>query len=471
MFLSVFDIFKIGVGPSSSHTMGPMTAAARFLSDLRGGREKEPGAGDLAALGCSLHGSLAFTGKGHATDRAVILGFAGFEPHTLDPDRAEELEADIRASGQVTPPGLPPLRFDPEKDLVFDYGPPLPGHANGMILRAFDTAGNLYMEETYYSIGGGFVMTARELAQQDQGGAAALHAEKEEAGFPYPFGSAAEMLAMGRASGKTIAQMKWANEERLTPRAALRDGVDGIWAAMDDCIDRGLRMSGELPGGLRVKRRARAIHEQLKAEAGTNIAQPHTVNDWLSVYAMAVNEENAAGGRVVTSPTNGAAGVVPAVMRYYRDHCIGATEEGRRTFLMVAAAIGGLIKHNASISGAEVGCQGEVGSASAMAAAGLCAALGGTNEQVENAAEIALEHHLGMTCDPVAGLVQVPCIERNGLGAIKAVSAASLALRGDGTHFIPLDNCIEAMRQTGIDMSHKYKETSQGGLAVNIPEC
>ncbi|MBY6202930.1 L-serine ammonia-lyase [Maritalea mobilis] len=471
MFLSVFDIFKIGVGPSSSHTMGPMTAAARFLSDLRGGREKEPGAGDLAALGCSLHGSLAFTGKGHATDRAVILGFAGFEPHTLDPDRAEELEADIRASGQVAPPGLPPLRFDPEKDLVFDYGPPLPGHANGMILRAFDTAGNLYMEETYYSIGGGFVMTARELAQQDQGGAAALHAEKEEAGFPYPFGSAAEMLAMGRASGKTIAQMKWANEERLTPRAALRDGVDGIWAAMDDCIDRGLRMSGELPGGLRVKRRARAIHEQLKAEAGTNIAQPHTVNDWLSVYAMAVNEENAAGGRVVTSPTNGAAGVVPAVMRYYRDHCIGATEEGRRTFLMVAAAIGGLIKHNASISGAEVGCQGEVGSASAMAAAGLCAALGGTDEQVENAAEIALEHHLGMTCDPVAGLVQVPCIERNGLGAIKAVSAASLALRGDGTHFIPLDNCIEAMRQTGIDMSHKYKETSQGGLAVNIPEC
>jgi L-serine dehydratase len=471
MFLSVFDIFKIGVGPSSSHTMGPMTAAARFLDDLRSGREREPGAGELAALGCTLHGSLAFTGKGHATDRAVILGLSGFEPATLDPDRAEELEAEVRRTATVTPPGLPPLKFDPESDLVFDYGPPLPGHANGMILRAHDGAGNLYMEETYYSVGGGFVMTARELEREAHGGAAAFHDEKAAAGYPYPFGSAAEMLEMGRAAGKTIAQMKWANETaRLSP-GEVRGGIDAVWQAMDECIDRGLRMEGELPGGLRVKRRAKAIHEQLKAEAGRNIAQPHTVNDWLSVYAMAVNEENAAGGRVVTSPTNGAAGVVPAVLRYYRDHCIGTTEEGRRTFLLTASAIGGLIKHNASISGAEVGCQGEVGSASAMAAAGLCAALGGTNAQIENAAEIALEHHLGMTCDPAGGLVQVPCIERNGLGAIKAVSAASLALRGDGTHFMPLDNCIEAMRQTGLDMSTKYKETSQGGLAVNLPEC
>ncbi|MHA7889061.1 L-serine ammonia-lyase, partial [Roseicyclus sp.] len=448
MFLSVFDIFKIGVGPSSSHTMGPMSAAARFLADLRSGREKEPGAGELAALSASLHGSLAFTGKGHATDRAVIVGFAGFEPATLDPDRAEALEGEIRATRTVTPPGLPPLRFDPETDLVFDYGPPLPGHANGLILRAHDTAGNLYLEETYYSIGGGFIATAKELAAQAQGGAEAFHEEKEAAGYPYPFGSAAEMLAMGRASGKSIAEMKWANETARHSASDVRARLDAVWQAMDDCIDRGLRMEGELPGGLRVKRRAKAIHEQLLAERGSNLAQPHTVNDWLSVYAMAVNEENAAGGRVVTSPTNGAAGVVPAVLRYYRDHCIGATEDGRRRFLMAASAIGGLIKHNASISGAEVGCQGEVGSASAMAAAGLCAALGGTNEQVENAAEIALEHHLGMTCDPVGGLVQVPCIERNGLGAIKAVSAASLALRGDGTHFMPLDNCIEAMRQT-----------------------
>ncbi len=471
MFLSIFDIFKIGVGPSSSHTMGPMSAAARFLEDLRTGREKEPGAGELAALGCSLHGSLAFTGKGHATDRAVILGFAGFEPATLDPDRAEELEAEIRTEGVVSPPGLPPLQFAPDRDLIFDYDTVLPGHANGMVLRAFDTAGHLYLEETYYSIGGGFVLTARELEAQNQGGADAFHQEKEAEGFPHPFGSAQEMLSMGRAAGKSIAQMKWENEAALAPRTEVQSRVDAIWAAMDDCIDRGLRMDGELPGGLRVKRRAKHILDQLKAEAGTNQAQPHVANDWLSVYAMAVNEENAAGGCVVTSPTNGAAGVVPAVLRYYRDHCIGATEDGRRTFLMTAAAIGGLIKHNASISGAEVGCQGEVGSASAMAAAGLCAALGGTNEQVENAAEIALEHHLGMTCDPVGGLVQVPCIERNGLGAIKAVSAASLALRGDGTHFMPLDNCIEAMRQTGIDMSTRYKETSQGGLAVNLPEC
>jgi L-serine dehydratase len=363
------------------------------------------------------------------------------------------------------------LSFDPVKDVVFDFGPPLPGHANGMILRGFDAAGNLYMEETYYSIGGGFVMTAAELDRHKQGGAEELHAEKAAQGYPYPFGSAEEMLRMGQISGKSIAEMKWENEATHGGRAEVRQRLDNIWSAMDACIDRGLSQGGVLPGGLKVRRRAKAIHEQLLSERGTNLAQPHTVNDWLSVYAMAVNEENAAGGKVVTSPTNGAAGVVPAVLRYYRDHCIGATEEGRRTFLMTAAAIGGLIKHNASISGAEVGCQGEVGSAAAMAAAGLCAALGGTNEQIENAAEIALEHHLGMTCDPVAGLVQVPCIERNGLGAIKAVSAASLALRGDGQHFMPLDNCIEAMRQTGIDMSENYKETSRGGLAVNIPEC
>lgn len=470
MFLSIFDIFKVGIGPSSSHTMGPMTAAARFLDDLRSGREKEPGAGTLASLSCSLHGSLAFTGKGHATDRAVILGLAGHTPATLDPDQAEALEATIRDTNMVTPPDLPPLKFTPDTDLIFDYDTTLPGHANGMVLRAYDTNGNLFLEETYYSIGGGFVVTAKELDGQGEG-PDALHAEKEEAGFPHPFGSAAEMLEMGAKTGKTIAQMKWENEAALAPRAQVQDTLDTLWAAMDDCIGRGLRMEGELPGGLRVKRRAKHIYDQLRAEAGTNQAQPHVANDWLSVYAMAVNEENAAGGRVVTSPTNGAAGVVPAVVRYYRDHCIGATEDGRRTFLMTAAAIGGLIKHNASISGAEVGCQGEVGSASAMAAAGLCAALGGTNMQIENAAEIALEHHMGMTCDPVAGLVQVPCIERNGLGAIKAVSAASLALRGDGTHFMPLDNCIEAMRQTGLDMNTKYKETSMGGLAVNLPQC
>ncbi|MCK0168614.1 L-serine ammonia-lyase [Jannaschia sp. S6380] len=466
MFLSIFDIFKPGIGPSSSHTMGPMVAAERFLDALRGGAEPEPGSGAAAHLTATLHGSLAWTGKGHATDRAVMLGLLGHSPARVDMDRAEADLARLSETGTLAPEGLPDLRFDPEADLAFDWGPPLPGHANGLVLRAFDAAGHLHMQETYYSVGGGFVVTERELSDPPD-----LHAAKAEAGFPHPFGSAAEMLAMAQATGQSIARMKWQNEAVLTPEGELGARIDAIWRAMDGCIDRGLAQDGILPGGLSVRRRARAIHEQLRAEAGLNLAQPHVVNDWLSVYAMAVNEENAAGGAVVTSPTNGAAGVVPSVIRYYRDHCVGASPEGIRTFLLTAAAIGGLIKHNASISGAEVGCQGEVGSASAMAAAGFCAALGGTPEQVENAAEIALEHHLGMTCDPAAGLVQVPCIERNGLGAIKAVSAASLSLRGDGTHFMPLDNCIEAMRQTGRDMSEKYKETSQGGLAVNLPEC
>ncbi|UXT20632.1 L-serine ammonia-lyase [Agrobacterium tumefaciens] len=464
MFLSVFDIFKIGIGPSSSHTMGPMVAAARFLDDLRGG-DKIPGAGDLFGLRASLHGSLAFTGKGHATDRAVVLGLCGLKPDTLDPDRVEEIEAEVRRTGLVEPQGLPALRFDPDRDLVFDYGPPLPGHANGLVLIACDRQGNTYHREVYYSIGGGFVVTETEL-QRSAGG---LSAGKQQP-VPYPFSTAAEMLRMGRASGKTIAQMKRANEE-VVYGAELDARLDRVWEVMESCIERGLTQEGILPGGLRVKRRAKAIHEQLQSERGLNLTQPHQANDWMSVYAMAVNEENAAGGRVVTSPTNGAAGVVPAVARYYLDHCVGAHREGIRDLLLVAAAIGGLIKHNASISGAEVGCQGEVGSAAAMAAAGLCAVLGGSNAQVENAAEIALEHHLGMTCDPAAGLVQVPCIERNALGAIKAVSAASLSLRGDGTHFMPLDNCITVMRETGRDMHVKYKETSQGGIAVNLPEC
>ena len=469
MFLSVFDIFKVGIGPSSSHTMGPMLAAARFVDDLRAGRDRIPGSGPLHRIGARLHGSLAFTGKGHATDRAVILGFCGLAPATLDPDRAEALEDEVRSRRTVSPEGLGELAFDPDHDLIFDYGPALPGHANGMVLSAWDEAGNLWRRETYYSVGGGFVLTEKELAAQ-QAGPGDLHAEKAAHAFPYPFGTAREMLSMAAASGKSIAQMKRANESVAHPRD-LNAALDRLLDTMDGVIQRGLEQEGVLPGGLNVKRRAKAIHDQLQREKGLNLAQPHQANDWLSVYAMAVNEENAAGGRVVTSPTNGAAGVVPAVLRYYRDHCVGATREGCRDLLLVAAAIGGLIKHNASISGAEVGCQGEVGSAAAMAAGGLCAALGGSDAQVENAAEIALEHHLGMTCDPAAGLVQVPCIERNALGAIKAVSAASLALRGDGTHFMPLDNCIRVMLETGRDMSEKYKETSTGGIAVNLPEC
>ncbi len=465
MFLSVFDIFKIGVGPSSSHTMGPMVAAARFLADLRGGRDRVPGAGAPARLGCRLHGSLAFTGHGHATDRAVILGLAGFEPATLDAEKAEAALKAISTHHQIEAEGLGTLAFDPGADLVFDYGPPLPQHANALVLNAWDADGHLCLTETYFSIGGGFVQTEAEMK------AAAGEAGAVPAEVPYPFRSAADMLAMAAKSGLSIAAMKRANEEVFRTRAELDAGLDRTWEVMENCISRGLASGGILPGGLNVRRRARAIHEQLLAEQSRNLVAPHAVNDWLSVYAMAVNEENAAGGQVVTSPTNGAAGVVPAVIRYHLDHIVGAKREDVRDMLLTAAAIGGLIKFNASISGAECGCQAEVGSASAMGAAALAAALGGTPEQVENAAEIALEHHLGMTCDPIKGLVQVPCIERNGLGAIKAVSAASLALRGDGKHLVSLDNCIRTMRDTGRDMSEKYKETSLGGLAVNVPDC
>jgi L-serine dehydratase len=457
MFLSVFEMFKVGIGPSSSHTMGPMVAAARFLELMRAAPF------DCAGVKGSLHGSLAFTGVGHATDRATILGLAGFKPETYDTDAAEAALAAIRDTRTVTPEDLGTLNFDPERDIVFDYGPPLPGHANGMILMATDAQGDVILQETYYSVGGGFVLTEAELA--------AGRDTDDGPPVPYPFKSAAEMLEMARASGKTIAQMKAANEVSRGCDQSLKQGLTRVWDVMNACIERGLGTEGTLPGGLRVRRRAKAIHDALMAERGMNLNAPHTINDWMSTYAMAVNEENAAGGQVVTAPTNGAAGVVPAVIRYWLDHVPGATTARIDEFLLTAAAIGGLVKYNASISGAEAGCQAEVGSAAAMAAAGLAAVMGGTPEQIENAAEIALEHHLGMSCDPVRGLVQVPCIERNGLGAIKAVSAASLSLRGDGTHLVPLDACIETMRQTGADMSEKYKETSLGGLAVNVPNC
>ena len=457
MFLSVFDMFKVGIGPSSSHTMGPMVAAARFLDKMR-----------AAPFEChgvkgSLHGSLAFTGVGHASDRATILGLAGFVPDTYDNDKAEATLEQIRETHTVSPEGLPDLKFNPKEDLQFDFGPNLPGHANGMILMATDKQGDVILQETYYSIGGGFVMTEGELAEgrnTDEGDP-----------VPYPFKSAVEMLEMAETSGKSIAEMKKANEHARGGPESLKSGVARIWQVMNDCIERGMDSEGVLPGGLNVKRRAKGIRDALIAERGTNLNAPHKINDWMSVYAMAVNEENAAGGQVVTAPTNGAAGVVPAVIKYWLEHVPGASEAQVEEFLLTASAIGGLVKFNASISGAEAGCQAEVGSASAMGAAGLAAVLGGTPAQIENAAEIALEHHLGMTCDPVKGLVQVPCIERNGLGAIKAVSAASLALRGDGTHLVPLDACIETMRQTGADMSEKYKETSLGGLAVNVPNC
>jgi L-serine dehydratase len=466
MFLSVFDLFKIGIGPSSSHTMGPMVAAVRFLDEIQNGDWPRPSGSKVAQIKVSLHGSLAYTGVGHATDRAVILGLCGQKPATIDLDEAEILLAQTARTKIIQPSGHPIYQFDPAVDLVFDKKTPLPGHANGMAFIALDEYGRQLLRVSYFSVGGGFVLSGDELAasksKQDKPSGRAV---------PYPFKTAAQMLAMTKASGLSIADMKRANEEVFMSREKLDEGLDGLWAAMDGCIAKGLSRDGIMPGGLKVKRRARAIHDQLNDSWATNTPNPLLANDWLSVYAMAVNEENASGGKIVTAPTNGAAGVLPAVVKYYLRFHDANDHDGIRNFLLTAAAIGGLLKTNASISGAEVGCQGEVGSAAAMAAAGLAAALGGTAEQIENAAEIALEHHLGMTCDPIGGLVQVPCIERNALGAVKAVTAASLALKGDGSHFVPLDAAIETMRQTGRDMDERYKETSLGGLAVNVVEC
>lgn len=461
MFLSVFDIFKVGIGPSSSHTVGPMVAAGRFLALMR----DHDRLAQVARLRVHLHGSLAFTGKGHGSDRAVVLGLLGESPQTLDPDAADGLLERAAESQTVILPRRGAVAFDPDRDIVFDYEKDLPGHANAMNFTALGEDGSLLAEQVYYSIGGGFVVGAEEFEELDR-----QAPEDDLAGVPFPFHNAAEMLDMGRETGHTVAEMKRANELAKHEEAFLDGELDALWAVMNASIDRGMATEGSLPGGLDVKRRAKQIFDKLSGDQ-SNEKFAHTVMDWISVYAMAVNEENAAGGRIITAPTNGAAGIVPAVIRYYLEFCPSADKRGVRDFLLVSAAIGGLIKYNASISGAEVGCQGEVGSASAMAAAGLAAVLGGSNEQVENAAEIALEHHLGMTCDPIGGLVQVPCIERNALGAVKAISAASLALKGDGTHFVPLDSAIRTMRETGHDMLTKYKETSQGGLAVNVIEC
>lgn len=465
MFLSVFDVFKIGIGPSSSHTMGPMSAANAFLALILSPDWPRPSGAKVAAIKVSLHGSLAYTGVGHGSDRAVVLGLTGATADTVDPDQMEEIVAGVEKRGRIQPPGHPEYEFQPKSDLVLDKKTPLSGHANGMMFTALDSSGRLLLKQIYYSIGGGFVVTDTELEKMR--GAKKADGQK----VPYPFASARQMLDMAHRSGLTIAQMKRANEESVMGREELDARLDRIWDAMRGCIDRGLAVDGIMPGGLKVRRRARQIHDKLQEEWRSNRPNPLLANDWLSVYAMAVNEENAGGGRIVTAPTNGAAGVIPATIRYYQHFHEDWDQDGIRDYLLTAAAVGGIIKHNASISGAEVGCQGEVGSASAMAAAGLAAVMGGTPEQIENAAEIALEHHLGMTCDPIAGLVQVPCIERNALGAVKAVTAASLAMKGDGQHFVPLDACIETMRQTGNDMSEKYKETSTGGLAVNVVEC
>lgn len=461
MFLSVFDLFKVGIGPSSSHTVGPMVAMNMFVDHL--GHSADISSANRIVV--TLYGSLAFTGKGHGTDRALVLGLLGEKPDKIDPADVHQLVEAVIQSGTLKLDGKVDLAFDFEKDIIFDFGTPLTEHTNGLVVAAYDDAGNVLANETYFSVGGGFIVTKAELTG---GVSSAVDAHLV---VPFPFQNAVEMLAMGKAGDKTISEMKYANEVSHNGDKDIRAGLDRLWSVMKDCMDRGISTDGILPGGLKVKRRAKQIAEALKADETKNVKYAHSVMDWISLYAIAVNEENAAGGRVVTSPTNGAAGVIPATIRYYLEFCPGANEDTVDDFLLTAAAIGGIIKTNASISGAEVGCQGEVGSAAAMAAAGLCAVLGGTNEQIENAAEIAIEHHLGMTCDPIAGLVQVPCIERNAMGAVKAVNAASLALRGDGTHFVPLDSAIETMRQTGVDMLSKYKETSQGGLAVNVTEC
>jgi len=459
MFISALELFKIGIGPSSSHTMGPMRAARRFIDSIT--RSNGPSVRDHAwRLQCTLKGSLAYTGRGHGADRAVTLGLNGYLPAELADLDVDGLLRRLGGEHELSLGGGVSVGFSPARDIVFDRGAPLPEHSNGLIFEMFDEAGGVLLSEVYFSIGGGFVSTRDELA-----GLVAPLKMETAADFPYGFASARSMLQMSADSGLSIAAMKRRNELELVTAEVLDAGLDRTWAAMRQCVERGLAAEGDLPGGLDIPRRAGALYRQLLAGAeGTS------VNDWLCAYAMAVNEENAAGHMVVTAPTNGAAGVVPAVLCYLVEHEGGSTEQVR-DFLLTASAIGGIIKHNSSISGAEVGCQGEVGSAASMAAAGLCAVRGGTAGQIENAAEIALEHHLGMTCDPVNGLVQVPCIERNGFGAIKAYAAASLALRGSGEHFMPLDNCIAAMKQTGLEMSERYKETSLGGLAVSVTEC
>lgn len=459
MFISVLELFKIGIGPSSSHTMGPMVAAKYFIGRVSSYIDEHKDSNNLS-IRCVLKGSLAFTGKGHATDRAVALGLHGYSPDAVAGQDVEVLVEKIWKQQSIEIDITHHIKFSPKDDIIFDKGESLPEHPNGMIFELLDQSIHALLEETYFSIGGGFISTLGDISD------VVAPLKMESATFcPYPFDSARSMLDMSSESVLSIAEMKRLNELKHEPEDTLNKGLDAIWAAMQLCVENGLQSEGTLPGGLNIQRRAKDLHDQLKSAP-----DKANVNDWLCAYAMAVNEENAAGHMVVTAPTNGAAGVIPAVLYYFVVH-EGGTKQQIHDFLLTAAAIGGIIKHRSSISGAEVGCQGEVGSAASMAAAGLCAVRDGTTEQIENAAEIALEHHLGMTCDPVNGLVQVPCIERNGFGAIKAYTAASLAMRGSGQHFMPLDNCIAAMKQTGLEMSAKYKETSLGGLAVSITEC
>ena len=460
MAVSTFDLYKIGIGPSSSHTVGPMRAAARFVEHhlAEAGR-----LGDVARVRAEVFGSLALTGRGHGTDKAVLMGLEGHWPNRIDPDLIPAALERIRGSKLVRLHGGREIAFNEKSDLVMNKRQKLPFHTNGMRFIAYDANGAEIASRDYYSVGGGFVVNQDEAAED--------RIVADTTPVAHPFSSGDELLARCAESGLSIAQLMLENERAWRSDDEVIAGLRELWQAMQDCVARGIRQTGTLPGGLHVSRRAPSLHAELSAKPEAAMRDPLTVLDWVNLYALAVNEENAAGGRVVTAPTNGAAGIIPAVLHYYDRFCAGANEKGVFDFLLTAAAVGILYKENASISGAEVGCQGEVGVACSMAAAGLTAALGGTPGQVENAAEIGMEHNLGLTCDPIGGLVQIPCIERNAMGAVKAINASRMALRGDGKHKVSLDKVIKTMRDTGRDMRDKYKETSRGGLAVNVIEC
>ncbi len=460
MSISVFDLFKIGIGPSSSHTVGPMRAGLLFVTDLDECEQLER----VRRVRIELFGSLSATGVGHGTDRAVILGLLGESPDTVDPAAVEPLLEAGRKLQQLSLLGRHSVAFVEQEDLIFNHETSLPYHPNGMRIRAEGEAGDTVYDKTYYSIGGGFVI--------DEETAQAGEVQEQSVVLPYDFANAQALLELCQTHQLSVSQLMMENEKCWRGEAEVRDGILTLWRAMRECVQNGIKHEGQLPGGLNIKRRAPGLYQKLMASRDDNvIATSLGAMDWVNLYALAVNEENAAGGRVVTAPTNGAAGIVPAVMYYYIHFCADASADDIVRFMLAASAVGILCKRNASISGAEVGCQGEVGSACAMAAAGLTEVLGGSPQQVENAAEIAMEHNLGLTCDPIAGLVQVPCIERNAMAAMKAINATQLALRGDGSHFVSLDKVIKTMRDTGYDMQEKYKETSRGGLAVNVIEC
>jgi L-serine dehydratase len=453
--ISVFDLFSIGIGPSSSHTVGPMRAARMFARRLK----NEGALAHTSSVRAELFGSLGATGHGHGTPKAVLLGLAGNSPRTVDVETADDQVARIRSTGRLSLLGDHEIQFSADTDLILHRRRSLPYHANGMTLFAYDSAGVPLLEKTYYSVGGGFVVDDDAVGED--------RIKLDDTVLRHPFRTGDELLRLSRDTGLSISALMLENEKAWRTEAEIRDGLLEIWSVMQDCVSRGLAREGILPGGLKVRRRAANTARQLRAEGD---ALPRAM-EWVTLYAMAVNEENAAGGRVVTAPTNGAAGIIPAVLHYFMNFIPGADEDGIVRFLLAAGAIGMLFKENASISGAEVGCQGEVGSACSMAAGALAEVLGGSAEKVENAAEIGMEHNLGLTCDPVGGLVQIPCIERNGMAAVKAITAARMAMRGDGRHHVSLDKVIKTMKETGADMKVKYKETSRGGLAVNVIEC